>query len=116
MVVLMQGAVSAIAFPNHIQQLMKDFTGRSWVFDEITCWLQQKDQRFFLLTGEPGVGKSAISDRLSQFSSSTESLHPNLLPGFLNAVHHCSARDSTTVDPKKFAHCTGDRSATGSHP
>jgi len=55
--------LKAIAFPNRIQQLMKSFTGRSWVFDEITCWLQQKDQRFFLLTGEPGVGKSEVEPK-----------------------------------------------------
>ena len=59
--------------------------------------------RYFLLTGEPGAGKTAISDRLNQFSCSTESLHPNLLTGFLSATYRCSARDSTTVDPKSFA-------------
>jgi DNA replication protein DnaC len=64
MVVLMQNSAStqlkAIAFSN-IQQLTEGFTGRSHVLSKIDHWLQQKDQRFFVLTGEPGVGKSAIN-------------------------------------------------------
>ena len=56
-----------------------------------------------MLIGEPGAGKTAISDRLTQFSQSTDPLHPDLLPNFLRAIHHCSARDSTSIDPKTFA-------------
>ena len=81
-----------------------NFTGREWVFQAIRQWLSDSNgSRYFLLTGEPGAGKTAISDRLSQFSQSPIPLHPNLLPGFLRAIHHCSARDSTTVDLKNFA-------------
>jgi len=81
-----------------------NFTGREWVFQSIHQWLSDPNgSRYFLLTGEPGAGKTAISDRLTQFSSSPEPIHPNLLPGFLSATHHCSARDSTTIDPKTFA-------------
>ena len=82
---------------------MENFTGRQWVFDPIDRWLRESEKQFFILMGDPGAGKSAISDRLTQFSSNPEPLYPNLLPGFLSAVHHCSARDSTTVDPKNFA-------------
>ena len=81
-----------------------NFTGRDWVFEAIHQWLSASNpSRYFLLTGEPGAGKTAISDRLSQFAHSPIFPHPTLLPGFLNAVHGCSARDSTTVDPKTFA-------------
>jgi len=52
--------LKAIAFPN-LQQLTEGFTGRSHILKDIDHWLQQKDQRFFILTGEPGVGKSAIA-------------------------------------------------------
>ncbi|MBD2234614.1 hypothetical protein [Phormidium tenue] len=52
--------LKAIAFPN-LQQLAEGFTGRSHIFTNTNHWLQQKDQRFFILTGEPGVGKSAIA-------------------------------------------------------
>jgi ATP-dependent Clp protease ATP-binding subunit ClpA len=47
--------------PPNLQQLVQDFTGRSQIFNEIDHWLQHKDQRFFILTEEPGVGKSAIA-------------------------------------------------------
>ncbi len=55
-----------IAFDNDIKRLIKGFRGREWVFEEINRWLQQENNRFFLLTGEPGVGKSAIAAHLIQ--------------------------------------------------
>jgi DNA replication protein DnaC len=63
----MQNAISlalkAIALSS-IQQLTEGFTGRSHILKEIDHWLQQKDQRFFILTGELGVGKSAIAFKI----------------------------------------------------
>ena len=80
-----------------------NFTGRAWVFLKIYDWLSNPNgSRYFLLTGKPGSGKTAIAQRLTQFSQSQESLHPDLLPSFLNAIHICSARDSTSVDPRNF--------------
>ncbi|HJQ33100.1 MAG TPA: hypothetical protein VJ866_13010 [Pyrinomonadaceae bacterium] len=88
------------------------FHGRGWVFDSINSWLAGggngggEGDRFYLLTGEPGSGKSAIAGRLFQFSRADEPA-PNdleqLRPGFLSAVHFCSARDSNLVDPHAFA-------------
>jgi hypothetical protein len=81
-----------------------NFTGREWVFQAIHQWLSNPNgSRYFLLIGEPGAGKTVISDRLTQLSQSADSLHSGLLPNFLSAIHHCSARDSTSVDPKTFA-------------
>ncbi|MEH2082153.1 MAG: hypothetical protein V7K89_19910 [Nostoc sp.] len=53
--------LKAIAFEPDIERLTENFTGCKWVFKEIDGWLQQENQRFFILTGEPGVGKSAIA-------------------------------------------------------
>ena len=53
--------LSAIDFTDERARLTKDFTGRQWVFDEIDHWLTEREERFFILTGEPGVGKSAIA-------------------------------------------------------
>jgi ATP-dependent Clp protease ATP-binding subunit ClpA len=58
--------VKAIAFDRDIERLTEGFTGREWVFKEIDRWLQQDNERFFILTGEPGVGKSAIAALLTQ--------------------------------------------------
>lgn len=66
--------LKAIAFPN-IQQLTEDFTGRSHILNDIDHWLQQKDQRFFVLTGEPGVGKSAIAAQLIQTRNDIVAYH-----------------------------------------
>lgn len=83
-------------------KLTERFTGREWVFKKIDNWLKQKDERFFLLTGEPGVGKSAIATRMTQFAQGKE-LYEGLGKGFLDAFHFCSASNSTSVDPKNFA-------------
>jgi len=53
--------LSAIAFTSDIDRLTENFTGRQWVFDDIDRWLKESEERFFILTGEPGVGKSAIA-------------------------------------------------------
>jgi len=95
---------SGITITDKISDRTPNFTGRAWVFQAIHQWLSDPNgSRYFLLTGEPGAGKTAISDRLNQFSSSTEPLHANLPPGFPSASHRCSARHSTNVDPKNFA-------------
>lgn len=86
----MQNAISlalkAIAFPN-LQQLTEGFTGRSHILNDIDHWLQQKDQRFFILIGEPGVGKSAIAAHLIQTRTD------------IVAYHFCQADDVNTLKP-----------------
>jgi hypothetical protein len=83
-----------------------DFTGREWVFRAIDDWLADPDgARVFLLTGDPGCGKTAIAARLVQFSQEEatppEGL-PRLVPGFLSAVHFCSAREALWTNPHTF--------------
>ena len=53
--------LSAIDFTPDTAKLTQNFTGRQWVFDDIDRWLKKSEERFFILTGEPGVGKSAIA-------------------------------------------------------
>jgi ATP-dependent Clp protease ATP-binding subunit ClpA len=53
--------LSAINFTSDLARLTENFTGRQWVFDEIDRWLTEREERFFILTGEPGIGKSAIA-------------------------------------------------------
>lgn len=94
-------------FSSYILARTRNFTGREWVFEAIDDWLQDsRAARVFLLAGEPGSGKTAISARLAQFSrglaSPADSL-TQLAPGFLSAVHFCSARDRRWINPNTFA-------------
>jgi hypothetical protein len=79
--------VKAIAFDRDIERLTEGFTGREWVFEEIDRWFQQGNERFFILTGEPGVGKSAIAAQLTQTRKD------------IAAYHFCIARQISTVEP-----------------
>ncbi len=95
-----------IDFTSYITDRTTDFTGRAWVFQAVNDWLAKPDgSRYFLLTGEPGSGKTAIASRLSQFS---QGLVPppagtsHLTPHFLSTVHFCSARDGRWINPYTF--------------
>ena len=78
----------ALDFSRDIKRLTEDFQGRKWLFDEIDDWLKNEDKRFFILTGEPGVGKSAIAARLSQARAD------NVI-----AYHFCIASNVGTIVP-----------------
>jgi NACHT domain len=91
-----------IDFSAYIADRANNYTGRQWVFEEIQRWLVNPQvDRFLLVTGEPGSGKTAIAARLAQFAQGIETF-PGLDAGFLDAAHFCSARDSLWTDPKEF--------------
>lgn len=49
--------------------LEKGFSGRQWLVDELNDWLgQERTSRAFVLTGEPGIGKSAFAAWLAHFN------------------------------------------------
>lgn len=95
-----------IDFSDYIQDRTSDFTGREWVFKSIHDWLgDPEESRFFLITGEPGSGKTAIAARLKQFSDGTETASQklnHLKPGLISAAHFCSARDRRWINPHTF--------------
>ena len=82
--------LTAIAFSDSIQQLTNGFTGRTWVFNKIDHWLQQKDQRFLVIAGEPGVGKSTIAAHLIQTRKD------------IVAYHLCQAAELETLKPGRI--------------
>lgn len=54
-------------FPDYIAERTQDFIGREWVFAEIDAWLATPDApRYFIITGELGIGKTALAGRLTQ--------------------------------------------------
>ncbi len=77
-------------FSDYIAECTQDFTGREWVFAEIDAWLATPDApRYFIITGEPGIGKTALAGRLTQIRS-------------LDATHFCITRQADTIDPLNF--------------
>jgi hypothetical protein len=92
--------------PSGITERAEHFAGRAWVFAELDGWLAKvPGGRYFLITGEPGSGKSAIAARVVQFSDgkSTPNGYAHLGPRSLGAAHFCSASDANSIDPRSFA-------------
>lgn len=51
-----------ISFVADLSKLLKDFTGRKWIFKKIDDWLTNPNgSKIFWLQGAPGTGKSAIA-------------------------------------------------------
>ncbi|MBE9228728.1 hypothetical protein IQ264_25285 [Phormidium sp. LEGE 05292] len=58
---------SGISFTEYASDHIPNFTGREWVFQKVYDWLFNTS-RYFLLTGKPGSGKTAIAEAHTQFS------------------------------------------------
>jgi hypothetical protein len=90
-----------------ISKLTNDFVGREWIFSEIDQWLSDPDgQRYFLLSGKVGTGKSTIAARLIQFSEGSAPFQENMKcikKDFLHAFHICSEREQRWQDPLGFS-------------
>ncbi|MBD2234986.1 hypothetical protein [Phormidium tenue] len=82
--------LKAIDFSQDISQLNEDFVGQKWVLEKIDKWLLKKNDRFFILLGEPGVGKSAIAAHLTQKRKEIIAAH-----------HFCKLGDEDTVCPSR---------------
>jgi tetratricopeptide (TPR) repeat protein len=91
-------------FTDYVNDRIQNFTGRQWVFEKIHDWLSDPNSsRYFLLTGEPGSGKTAIAGQVYQHRLNQQAISKNASPNFPNAAHFCSASRSTWVDPKNFS-------------
>jgi len=79
-------------FAAFLEEKRRHFCGRRWLFDEIEAWRAAKGQRALLITGDPGVGKSAVVAEL---------VHRN--PGGQVLAYHCCQADTpATLQPGLF--------------
>lgn len=94
-------------YADWVAERARTFTGRDWLFRAVDAWLTDPHgRRVFLLTGEPGSGKSAVAARLLQFSQGNASPPAEvtaIAPHFLSAAHVCSARDRRWINPLAFS-------------
>jgi len=74
-----------------VSRLTREFTGREWLFAQIDDWLTNDDSQMFLITGDPGTGKSAVMARLIAQNPA------------VTACHFCVSSLSDSLDPFRFA-------------
>jgi WD40 repeat protein len=80
-------------FGPYLYDKRQDFCGREWLFRRIDEWrIQSGRQRALLITGDPGIGKSAIVAQLVH-------LNPG---GQVLAYHCCRAGLLETLRPARF--------------
>ncbi len=87
-------------FGQEVSRLTRQFVGRQWLFDQIDEWLTRDDNRLFLVTGDPGIGKSALMAALIH-------RHPSV-----RAYHFCVADLADSLDPSRFVKSLAAQLAT----
>jgi AAA ATPase domain len=96
----------SLRFSAVITDRVRDFTGREWAFKAIDDWLTNAEgPRIFFLTGAPGSGKTTLAARLAQIAQGEVHLPDGLsrlTPGFLSAIHFCSASERRWINPHVF--------------
>lgn len=76
-----------------VEQKRRSFVGRQWLFDAYDSWHRGVPQeRALLITGEPGIGKSAFMAELVNRTPHDE----------LVAYHFCTVEDRGTLEPAAF--------------
>ena len=79
-------------YAQDIQDKLKEFEGRAWVFAELDDWLANSEaSRVFWITGDPGVGKSALTAQIVQRYRQVV------------AFHACVHGNSAKGDPRRVA-------------
>src|SRR5229473_1184848 len=78
-----------LPYEAEVSQHLVRFTGRDWVVRELESWLADPRRRVFWITGEAGVGKSALAAWLSRN-------RPEIA-----AFHACRYGNSDRVNPRK---------------
>lgn len=55
---------SIIDYSHLIEEKTKEFVGRQWIFERVAKFLRENPRGYFLIIGDPGIGKSSIASQL----------------------------------------------------
>jgi hypothetical protein len=77
-------------FAAFLHEKRRDFCGREWLFRQLDDWRTHRSERALLITGDPGVGKSAVVAQMVHQD-------PRVL-----AYHCCQAGEPETLRPDRF--------------
>lgn len=92
-------------FPSAAQGA-RDFVGRAWVLDQVEDWMANGSERFLLLVGEPGWGKSSLCAWLigpgRQAPTAAGKKQLRKLRRAWSAAYLCSATSGSSVNPTAF--------------
>jgi hypothetical protein len=93
--------------PADVAARASNFAGRAWVVDQIVDWMNRGSERFFLLTGEPGSGKTALAAWLAGVGSTPDAAAARdaleRVRDSWKAAHFCVAEDQRgSLNPGRF--------------
>lgn len=95
-----------IELPGAITQNIGFFTGRTWLLPHIGRWLAESGKRIFILTGEPGTGKSMVMAWLAGYGpmpgNPAAQKQLEEIRSQVKAIHFCAAASGSTA-PKALA-------------
>jgi len=98
--------MGVLQLPDAIASQIGEFTGRSWVLPSLSRWLNDSTDRYLILTGPPGTGKTALMAWLAGWgpapAGTRAHVHLKQVRALAAATHFCRA-DSGNVAPKAFA-------------
>jgi len=87
--------------PERISKNIQYFAGRTWLLPKLMEWLENSDERFFILQGAPGTGKSMIMAWIAGIGAAPmedEAAADNLqyIRSNVKGIHFCIAGTEST--------------------
>lgn len=95
-----------VKLPELVAKNIDHFAGRTWLLPALVDWWHDSKQRVFLVTGDPGTGKSMLIAWLASHgplpADATAKAQLQMLRKQVAAVHFCMAAGRTNA-PQMFA-------------
>jgi energy-coupling factor transporter ATP-binding protein EcfA2 len=106
--------------PAFYREAALTFVGRRWMLRRVADWLAWGTERVFLVTGDPGSGKSTLCAWLAGAGPGTEdpqaAVELQAIRNAWSAVHFCTSKGpGGSVDPSRFTRSIAEQLATR-HP